>query len=639
MRLIIRTRSRIRGPGALSRRRSVASAVAALVAVASLAATSAAAPDPERYSTALTGWGWYTSVTETDLNVFIDRFGMRLADIEVVDPNTPKFAATLVHNSGTYHRPSWHWYFGLTFDELVNLDEITSGRERALDVENYIVNGQRRYAIVTVNNQNDYAKGWWWYFNASKTFIKNHLQGRRIIDIDRRPNSSNYNVIMIANTGEDAKKWWYYYSRTPAQIKNLLKAKKGRLVDIERAGTGKYNIVMVRRSGEYWWWYYGLKGSQIGDLAAQNGARIFDIERYSTSGGTRYAVLMLNDVNSLTTKVREIMKPGTQGAAFGFYLKRVGGPVYAGLQTQKVFEPASTIKVLHHLHAMRAVMNGQASLTEDITWYVRPTDDARYPNDSDYADDKNKCAYDSDGNAITSNPYVDDLGNVILRQMMEQSDNRSTDAVLNRFGMNAINGTADFVAMNDTQINHRIGCPSKASPSPFKSNELTLYDAGLLYEGVANGSLLGTGTFRDTFYEYMLNSASGWKPVVDEEAADLGLSQSTADQFLNAMEVAVKGGSYDNGADCPDGDSGVCRTLRRTGFGVLYLPFKVRGGIVPTPYVYGSFVDGFFACGSSKKVDGKETACDNEIAKIGDVRSKAHFEMLRPRIRAALMTW
>jgi Beta-lactamase enzyme family len=457
------------------------------------------------------------------------------------------------------------------------------------------------------------------------------LTGRRIIDLDHRPNSSKYNVVMIANSGEDKRKWWYYYSRTPDQIKDLLGDKKARLVDIERAGTGKFTIVMVRRSGEYWWWYYGKKGSQVGELAAQNGARIFDIERYQTSDGTRYAVLMLNDVNALTTKVRQIMKPGTQNAAFGFYLKQVGGPVYAALQSQKVFEPASTIKVLHHLHAMREVQAGDASLSDIITWFVRPSDDARYPGDSDYSDDKNKCAYENDGDPITDVPYMDELGDVILKQMMEQSDNRATDAVLNEFGMDAINDTADFVGMDDSHINHRIGCPGNASPSPFKSNELTLHDAGLLYEGVANGSLLGTGTFRDSFYDYMLNGVGGWEDVVDEEAAKLGLSSAVADDFLDNMTTAVKGGSYTNGADCPQGTSGVCELIRRTGFGRLSLPFKGRTGeIVPRNYVYGSFVDGVFKCGSN---------CDGEIEVIGDVRSAAHFEMLRPRIKAALMTW
>ncbi|MGH2748319.1 MAG: serine hydrolase [Actinomycetota bacterium] len=615
----------------------------ATLLVIGLAATSTAAPDPERYDATPTGWGWYSNTTESTLNAFIDENRMRLIDIEVIKPKSSRFAAAMVHNLGVFARPSWHWYFGLTFNQLTNLPEITGGQERVLDVDSYKRNGKRRYAVVTVNNEGDNAKAWWWYLNVSKTFIKNHLKGRRIIDLDPRRGSSKYDVVMIRNKGEDQKAWWYYYRRTPAQIKSLLKKNKARLVDIEPDGSGKFTVVMVRRSGQYWWWYYGMKAGKVGALAAQNGARIIDIERYKTpSGKRRYAVIMLNNLNALSTKVRQIMKPGVQKAAFGFYLKEVGGPTYAGLQTQKVFEPASMIKVLHHLHAMRAVQAGQASLTEPVTWYVRPSDSARYPGNTGYSDDKNKCAYDSDGSAITSNPYTDPLGEVILRQMMEQSDNRATDAVVNKFGMSALNSTAtNVVGMTKTKVNHRIGCPHKASPQPYKSNRFTLRDAGLLYEMVANGTLLGNATFRDIFYDYMSNGVGGWKTVVDQVAASLGKSQTTADNFLAAMTTATKGGSYTNTRSCPSGTSGVCRLLRRTGFGVLYLPFKTSasGAITTKAYVYGSFVDGLFACGSSKKVDGKETACDDEVAKIGDVRSAAHRAMMRPRIREALQTW
>lgn len=623
-----------------ARWRMLAAPLGAVLVVSTTAVIGSASPDPERYRTTPVGWGWYGSADEPTISNFINGFSMRLLDIEVI-PQASKCAVALVHNSGDYYRPSWHWRFGLTRNELVNLEEIVTGRERVLDVDNYLQNGKRRYAVVTVNNQGDYAKKWWWYFNVSKTFIKDNLKGRRIIDLEPRPGNSTYDVVMIANEGEDKKAWWYYYRRTPTQIKSLLKEKKARLVDIEPDGKGTFTIVMIKRAGEYWWWYYGLKADEVGELAAQNGARIIDIERYKVSSGYRYAVVMLNNLDPLSTKIREIMKPGVQNAAFGFYLKEVGGPVYAALQSEKTFEPASAIKVLHLLHAVRAVRAGDVSWTEPITWWVRPSDPARYPGDPDYKDDKDKCAYTNDGSAILSMPYTDPLGDVILKQMMQQSDNRTTDAVLNRFGMAAINATAkNVVGMAHTQINHRIGCPAKASPSPFKNNQLTLHDAGLLYEGVANGSLLGTGIYRDYFYASMLNLASDWKQVVYEEAASLGKSQAIADAFLAEMKTAVKGGDYTNPANCPPGKSGVCQRLRRTGFGLVTIPFMNSDKrIDPKQYTLGSFVDGVFVCGPSKIVDGRETACDAESLLIKQVRTKATFEMLRPRIHAALATW
>jgi hypothetical protein len=453
------------------RRQRMLRALTVGLLVVTLTPTAGVADDPGRYKTNPTGWGWFTGAAETNITNFINEFGQRLIDIEVVKKKGPKFAAALVANTGVFNTPSWHWYYGLTFNQLVNLDPITSGRERVLDVENYKTGSGRRYAVVTVNNQGDTAKKWWWYLNVSKKFIKSKLSGRRIVDLDPRAGSKKYDVVMIKNAGADKRAWWYYYKRTPGQIKELLKKKKARLVDIERDGSGRFTVVMVRRAGEFWWWYYGLRTGKVAELAAQNGARIIDIERYATSKGPRHAVIMLNNLNKLSRKAWKRMQPGVQkGVAYGFYLKEVGGPVHAALQQHKVFEPASTIKVLHLLHAMQQVDAGAASLTEPITWFVRPTDPARYPGDSDYSNDKNKCAYKSDGTAITSNPYVDVLGEVILRQMMERSDNRATDATLNRFGMAAINQTADNVGMTNTQINHRIGCPHKASPQPYTRN-------------------------------------------------------------------------------------------------------------------------------------------------------------------------
>lgn len=598
--------------------------------VVGLSPASSSADDPGRYETNPTGWGWFSSAGEPQITDFVDDFSQRLIDVEVVDQGGPKFASALVANSGPFHTPSWHWYYGLTSSELVNLDEITTGRERVLDVESYQVGTSRRYAVVTVNNLGDHARQWWWYLNVSKEFIEDELKGKRIIDLDPRPGSTKYDVVMIANSGSHQKAWWYYFGRTPGQIGDLLEDNEARLVDIERDGSGRFTVVMVRGSGEHWWWYHGVKASSVGELASQNGARIIDIERYSTSNGARYAVIMLDTLNDLSRKAWILMQPAARkGVAYGFYLKEVGGPVRAALQENKVFEPASTIKVLHLLHAMQQVQDGNASLEESITWFVRPSDPARYPDDSDYDDDKNKCAYESDGSAITTMSYVDELGDVILRQMMEQSDNRTTDATLDRFGRAAINETADEVGMTRTEINHRIGCPGAASPQPFERNELTLHDAGLLYEGVSNGTLL-TGDDRDDFYDFMLNGVGGWKPIVDAEAADLGKSQAVADDFLANMRTAIKGGSYTNGVGCPNGSTGECKLIRRTGFGVLSLPFKVAGGIVPKDYVYGSFVDGTYECGSS---------CSDELDAISQARSSAQKEIVRSRIREALMTW
>jgi hypothetical protein len=492
-----------------------------------------------------------------------------------------------------------------------------------------VTNNGRRYAVVTVNNGD--ATSWWWYFNRTKAQVADRIDAHeaRLIDIDPHANGT-YNVVMVGN-GRTGLGWWYYYRRTPQQIKDKLSDKGARLIDIEPDGNGTFTVIMVEHEGKYWWWYRNQSADQVAEHAAQLGARIVDIERYQVNGIPRYAVILLNNVNALTTQVREIMRPPMQGTAWGFYFKRVDGPVYAALQHRHVFEPASMIKVLHHLHAMTAIHYGSIEQDAKIRWYVRSGNDARYASDSGYDEDKNKCAYEDDGTPITSHDYVDNLGSVLLKQMMKYSDNRATDAVLNTFGRTNINVTADLLGMDDSHVYHRIGCPKEASPAGYHRNELTLFDAGLLYEAVAKGLVLGSGVDRNSFYGYMYSNTVGLKPIIDEEAADLGLSQATADSFRGATKVAVKGGTYTNGADCPAGVSGICWLLRRTGGGRIALPFKDGVGTIGlVEYVYGSFVDGTIQCGAN---------CDGEETAIGDARTAGVNEMLRPQIRAALATW
>jgi beta-lactamase class A len=75
---------------------------------------------------------------------------------------------------------------------------------------------------------------------------------------------------------------------------------------------------------------------------------------------------MVNNSNALTTRIADILDYGADGST-GLYLKEVNGPVLASLQQGFVFEPASSLKVTHHLHAMRQVMMGFDNLNAPVT--------------------------------------------------------------------------------------------------------------------------------------------------------------------------------------------------------------------------------------------------------------------------------
>src|ERR1035438_9621883 len=83
-----------------------------------------------------------------------------------------------------------------------------------------------------------------------------------------------------------------------------------------------------------------------------------------------------------------------------------------------------------------------------------------------------------------------------LQEMMWHSDNDRTRAITDRFGDANINAFGVSIGMQSSQINHIIGC---GGPVP---DQLTLTDAGTLYEGVANGTLLTAAT-QATFLSLM----------------------------------------------------------------------------------------------------------------------------------------
>ncbi len=281
----------------------------------------------------------------------------------------------------------------------------------------------------------------------------------------------------------------------------------------------------------------------------------------------------------ITARVLKILRniDGTTG----LYLKEVGGPVLAACNERTVFEPASTIKVLHHLHAMLQVQSGSVVQGSTVTletlvpWFTGFVQDSQGRNTSCPAD---------------RGLAVDPLRNV-LREMMWRSDNRHTQAIRVYFGEASINATAQNLGMKDTLIQHRMGCGPTHNPQDNfldKHNRLTLFDAGLLYEGVANGSLL-TPPNRQTFYELMAGKEFDFtgiwsaiqRMIVAEAPPNMTAQQRAA--FTNQMDTRYKAGDY---TWCDP----QCLYWRSIA-GWAQIPFCQEGRIVIRQYVFGIFFD------------------------------------------------
>lgn len=232
----------------------------------------------------------------------------------------------------------------------------------------------------------------------------------------------------------------------------------------------------------------------------------------------------------ITERIAKILRSHTNGAV-GFYLKEVGGPVLAALNETRTFEPASTIKVLLLLYAMRQVQSGNAGLNKAIHVYEKPT--------------TGSCP----GSATASTETLRDA----LRLMMRTSDNGRTKAISDTFGIENVNQMSQAIGLSDTHISHTIGCGDQARQN---RNAMTLLDAAHLYEGVANATLLGAQS-RQTFFSMMsgkeqyletgLDPAGIWEPnlrlmIEQETPADLVLAQRAS--FQNQMDLAYKDGRY-----------------------------------------------------------------------------------------------
>jgi len=597
---------------------------------ASSGGVSIAAASPDSDDTDPTAWEVWSNVDAAFLNGRITA-GFRISDIEVDSASPLRFTATMVQNTGSYAK-AWWWYVGV--DVATISQALTNNNARLTDIESYNDNGVTRYAAVMISNTGADAKSWWWYVNATPTQVGDQLTAHnaRLTDFDRHNggNSSTFDAIMVNNTGADGRAWWYYYNQTPAQINSFINANNARLVDVEAVDSGHFDVVMERSSVSAWWWYYGLTAQGAVDTAIQNGARIFDIERYDTGSGTRFAAIMVNNSNEVTTRVGQILRDSNATADTGLYLKQVGGPELAGLRAGDRFEPASMIKGLLNLTAMRAVQAGTASLTDPLFMYYDPANPYVNFNNPGNPDENPDSYADTAANRV-SLPMQQ-----ILERMMERSDNRATKSIDQRFGRPAINATADLAGMTNTDFASTLG-------SGVPGNYLTLVDAGKMYEGVLNHTLLNAAN-AGTFFKVMTDSDDSdreqvpfgegvfgpFQTVVTEEAAAL-LNKPTTDsqvltlagRFIAAMTGAWKGGGYtiSNGTDW--------REVRTAG-GYVGLPFWGDDGINVVDYVYGVFIDNA-TVPKSNPTPGED--------KINQAWSDSQGELLRVEIRKALASW
>jgi len=548
-----------------------------------IALTSATASATEHYENDTpTGWLWLYGQTAAQVSAHAAN-GFRLVDIEVEQASPIRFTVAFVKNTGSHAKGFW-WYYGVSTSSVSTL--VSQNNARLIDVEPYDLNGALRYAVIMIPNTGSDAKAWWWSVSANFNDIVNDVNanGARVVDIEETDVGAThyYAAIMIKNSGADAKGWYWWIGTTESFLSSEIASKNLRLIDLERRPDGKYDAILIKNDEAFhWWWYVGQSEASLNAIIAQTGSRVIDVQRV---GGLFYAIL-LNNSNDLTTRVGDILRNGSDGVT-GLYLKQVNGGVRAALQEGFVFEPASTIKTLMHVHAMKQIEQSSASLGESLTVFTG-----------------------TNGSCPQYFAPISEGMEQVLKLMMENSDNNRTMAIRDRFGNPAINGMGTSLGMTNTQIIHTLGCGGPPA------NQLTLIDGGVLHEAVANGYL---GAQRQKCYDLMLQSVNGYGGgqlggIIDQEGAALSLPASVISSFKANMQMAYKGGSY--GYNNPlDFFYSVLAWVK--------IPFKNGAVITPAEYVTGVFVHD--ASSNSQAASSMNTAS---------------AELLRDEIRAALETW
>lgn len=540
-----------------------------------------------------------SNVSEAEIDNLVEQ-GFRMHDIEVVSTSPYRFTGSFVRNSGTYAK-AWWWTADKSFAEIESFAK--SRNARITDLEVYVVNGQRRFAATMIANTGADASGWWIFDNVSfkdLEIIADDLNAR-VYDIEVRETSQDrrYSGVLVSNSGSKKKGWLAFANRTAAELSALIASKKMRLVDIERAPSGRFSGVLESDSAR-WWYQTNRTWEEMNLAAGQFGARVLDVERRVVDGQSRFDYILINNCNALTIRMGDILRAGTDGVR-GFYLRQIGGQTLGALLPDFQFYPASSIKVLEHFYySYRMDALGMSPLT-------------LVPIYSDHLND----THPANGSTIVNNQILQ----TTLQQMMVNSNNQSTNALQDFAGNgNGVNGRTaintfkqNFLGLGDSfRIHHKFGGLGEDNDP---ANVATLRNFGLLYEAASDGSVISDNGFT-TFRANMLSEANntglrlGVNTVIQQEGQSLGMTAAQINQFTAQVLTCWKPGNWEGS-----------RFVVNAGW--VELPaLDPRGRPSPCQYVVGAFI---------------HDSANNTFGTAVSIPILA--ESMREEIRKALQTW
>ena len=453
-----------------------------------------------------------------------------------------------------------------------------------------------------------YAQGPTWSENLSPGEINAlvNTNGLRIADlrVDTSSGRPLFDVVLVAN--DDGRAWSWSFDLTAARMQAMLEAAPRRpvvMVPYEVApgdtrlavvwtpgavaDTAVDWVVMVDVSNDALVRIRGAGGPGQDPIAGFAAASL-TLERvvsYSTASGERYAIVArrgefapapdlnrvfaLDAVQDITSRVAALL--ATTDGTQGLYLRQLGGAVLAQQNQTFVFEPASSIKAAAGLHAFRQVEAGTWALADPVDIFQPPIPPSSCPGNTDI------------GNETLANA---------MQEMLWHSDNSRTRVIVDTFGQANINATMTTIGMTNSSINHVIGC---GGPIP---DRMTLVDAGVLYEGSADGTLINAanvGLFHSFFAgrgQFMVEGYD-WTGIWDTDIPNMiaaeapaGMTASQRQAYRNQMDLAYKAGNYK-----------ICTSMNCATYldhysvaGWASVPFCTGTVMAPREFVFGIFL-------------------------------------------------
>ncbi len=539
---------------------------------------------------------WLTAQTENDL-LTLQGAGWRFTDLEVTSAFPLSFAVAMVKNTGTYAK-TWAYRSAAT---PADLSALVAQGMRIVDLQPYSSLVGLRFAAVLVANVGADAKSWWWWYDQTSAQVDANITAvnGRLTSFKRYADNgqTRFATVAVSNAGSEYRPWAYLYASSSAALNQFAAQNAARVYGIERVADDSYDVILIdNQQALGHWFYYEQSTFAAQQLLEQNLGRVVDVSVYTVGTFplqvTRCCIAMLDKANPLENTARQAFYGAASGGLgqYGFFLKQVNGPVMAQMRPDTVFEPADTMKTLYHVHVMRRVAQGTASLS---TLHNKPT----------------SCGVPGSGQSYGTS----------LTQMMTNNDDMATLAISQTFGVSFIDGTAAALGMTSTSINYTIGC---GGPAPI--NEMTLRDLSTLHEEVANG-YLANGPFdhRPTFYALMQESlafptwgTSDLDDRIDLYAPLIGMSSTARDVFKSKLKIAYKHGDavWVQGSTLYSYSEG----------GWMSVPFRAPNGLLaPREFTFGVFDHAFGA----QPVSARNAMCNAELELVWD------------RVKAGMDTW